>query len=59
MVKAIDINYGNEINSIKQFGFKVSIVIDKNDVIVAGDTRRKANLKLKLFEVPCILLQMT
>lgn len=59
MVKAIDINYGNEINSIKQFGFKVSIVIDKNDVIVAGDTRRKASLKLKLFEVPCILLQMT
>lgn len=29
-------------NSIKEFGFKVPIVIDKNGVIVCGHTRYKA-----------------
>ena len=42
-------------NSIKEFGFKVPIVIDKNNVIVAGHTRYKASKKLKLKEVPCII----
>lgn len=41
--------------SIKQFGFKVPIVIDKDGVIVAGHTRHKAALKLGLEEVPCII----
>lgn len=41
--------------SIKNFGFKVPIVIDKNNVIVAGHTRYKAAKKLKLKEVPCIV----
>lgn len=41
--------------SIKQFGFKVPIVIDTNGVIVAGHTRYKAAKKLKLKEVPCIV----
>lgn len=41
--------------SIKQFGFKVPIVIDKNDVIVCGHTRLLAAKKLKLKEVPCII----
>lgn len=40
--------------SIKQFGFKVPIVIDKNNVIVCGHTRYKASLKLGLESVPCI-----
>lgn len=38
--------------SIREFGFKVPIVIDKNNVIVAGHTRYKAAKKLKLKEVP-------
>lgn len=42
-------------NSIKKFGFKVPIVIDKNGVIVAGHTRYKASLELGLEEVPCIV----
>lgn len=42
-------------NSIKEFGFKVPIVIDKNNVIIAGHTRLKASLELKLKEVPCII----
>lgn len=42
-------------NSIKEFGFKVPIVIDKNNEIVAGHTRYKASKKLGLKEVPCII----
>lgn len=42
-------------NSIKEFGFKNPIIIDKNDVIVAGHTRYKASKKLKLKEVPCVV----
>lgn len=43
------------VNSIKEFGFKVPIVIDKNNVIVAGHTRLKAAKKLGIKEVPCIV----
>lgn len=42
------------LESIKEFGFKVPIIIDKNNVIVAGHTRYKAAKKLKLDTVPCI-----
>ena len=41
--------------SIKEFGFKVPIVIDRNNVIVAGHTRYKAAKKLNIKEVPCIV----
>lgn len=41
--------------SIKQFGFKVPIVIDKNNIIVAGHTRWKAAKKLGISEIPCII----
>lgn len=40
--------------SIKEFGFKVPIIIDKDNVIVAGHTRLKAALKIGLDKVPCI-----
>ena len=42
-------------NSIKEFGFKVPMVIDKDNVIVAGHTRYKASMELGLKEVPCII----
>lgn len=42
-------------NSIREFGFKVPIVIDKNNVIVAGHTRWKAANMLGLEKVPCIV----
>lgn len=41
--------------SIKQFGFKVPIVVDKDNVIVAGHTRYKAAKKLGINVVPCII----
>ena len=41
--------------SIKEFGFKVPIVIDRNDEIVAGHTRYKAAKKLGIKTVPCII----
>lgn len=42
-------------NSIKEFGFKVPIIIDKDGVIIAGHTRYRASQKLGLTEVPCII----
>ena len=41
--------------SIETFGFKVPLVIDKNNVIVAGHTRYKAAQSLGLEKVPCIV----
>ena len=41
--------------SIKEFGFKVPIVIDSAGVIVAGHTRLKAALLLGLKTVPCVV----
>lgn len=42
-------------NSIKEFGFKVPIIIDKNNVMVAGHTRIKAAERLGIEEIPCIM----
>ena len=39
--------------SIRQFGFRIPMVIDANNVIVCGHTRYKAALKLGLEKVPC------
>ena len=41
--------------SIKRYGFKVPIVIDKNGVIVAGHTRYLACVELGMSTVPCIV----
>ena len=41
-------------SSIQEFGFKVPIVIDKNNVVITGHTRLLASKKLGLKEVPVI-----
>lgn len=41
--------------SIRQFGFKVPVVIDNNGVIITGHTRVKAAKKLGIKVVPCII----
>lgn len=48
--KAVDV----VANSIKEFGFKVPIVIDSKREIICGHTRLKAAKKLKLKTVPVI-----
>ena len=40
--------------SIKEFGFKVPILLDEKNVIIAGHTRLKAAMKLGMEKVPCI-----
>lgn len=40
--------------SIKKFGFKVPLVIDKDNVVVCGHTRLRAAKRLHLKQVPCI-----
>lgn len=42
-------------NSIREFGFKNPVIIDKNNVIVAGHTRVKAAERLGIEEIPCIM----
>lgn len=41
--------------SVRQFGFKVPIVLDADRVIVCGDTRYLAAKRLGMDKVPCIL----
>lgn len=43
-------------NSIREFGFRVPILIEKDGTIVAGHTRYKASKKLHLKSVPCIIV---
>ena len=41
--------------SIKEFGFRVPLVLDKNNVIITGHTRLRSAKLLGLTEVPCII----
>lgn len=41
--------------SIKEFGFKQPIVVDKNNVVIVGHTRLKAAEKLGMKKVPVIV----
>ena len=40
--------------SIKNFGFKVPIILDKDNVIIAGHTRLQAAIQLNMGQVPVI-----
>lgn len=40
--------------SIKQFGFRQPLIVDKDNVIICGHTRHKAAKKLGLKKIPCI-----
>lgn len=42
-------------SSIRDFGFNVPLVLDKDHVIITGHTRHQAALKLGLETVPCII----
>lgn len=50
-----DASVGAVANSIRDFGFRQPIVVDKDRVIIAGHTRYKAAKKLKLKTVPVIV----
>lgn len=41
--------------SIKEYGFKIPLVVDKDNVVVCGHTRLLAAEKLKINSVPCII----
>lgn len=41
--------------SISEFGWKVPVIIDTDNVIVAGHTRYKAAKKLGIEDIPCIV----
>ena len=41
--------------SIQEFGWKQPIVVDEQNVIIAGHTRYKAALKLGLTAIPCVV----
>ena len=43
------------VESIKRYGFKNPIIIDKEGVIIAGHTRYLASMELGLEKVPCII----
>lgn len=42
-------------NSIKQFGFKNPIIVDENNVIISGHTRRLAAMELGIETVPVVV----
>lgn len=41
--------------SIANFGFKVPIILDENNVIICGHTRYKAAQRLNMELIPCII----
>lgn len=43
------------VESIANFGFKVPIIVDANNVIICGHTRYKAALRLNMDTVACIV----
>lgn len=50
-----DVSVDKVAESIKQFGFKVPLVLDKDNIVVCGHTRLKAAKKLGIDKIPCII----
>jgi len=44
-------------DSIKAFGFKQPIVIDKDNIVIVGHGRLEASKLLKLDQVPCLIAE--
>jgi len=44
-------------NSIKEFGFRQNLVVDKDNVLIIGHGRLEAAKQLKIDEVPCIRVE--
>lgn len=44
-------------SSIKEFGFNNPILLDKDNIVIAGHGRLEAAKKIKIKEVPCIRLE--
>ncbi|NUQ47453.1 MAG: ParB N-terminal domain-containing protein, partial [Phycisphaerae bacterium] len=49
-----DAAVGPVARSIKEFGFRVPVIVDRDNVLVAGQTRVKAARQLGLTEVPAV-----
>ena len=45
------------IESINDFGFINPIIVNKNNVVISGETRLQAAKLLKLNEIPCIVIE--
>ena len=46
-------------SSIAEFGFQNPIIVNKNNVVLAGHTRLLASKKMGLEEVPCIVTDLS
>lgn len=44
-------------NSIREFGFRIPVLIDQNDVIIAGHTRLLAAKRLEIEAIPCLYFE--
>lgn len=42
------------VQSIRMFGFNVPVILDRNNVVIAGHTRLKAAEQLGMESVPCV-----
>lgn len=55
-------NNDNAIEAVKQsiesYGFNSPLVLDKNNIIIAGHTRYKALIQLGWTEVPCVIVDI-
>jgi len=52
-----DVQVDRIVNSIRQFGFRQNLVIDKNNVVIIGHGRLLAARKMGLESVPCMRVE--